>query len=110
MELDGAAVLERRPQRTGQALVREAGQTPEGSPTALVHLDLYRLEDPASADELFAQEEEEAAALGAWLVVEWAERLSVVPQPCWRLELTLHCTDDPEAGRRAWLQETVFHP
>ena len=28
---------------------------------ALVHLDLYRLEQPASADELFAQEEEEAA-------------------------------------------------
>ena len=87
MELDGAAVLERRPQRTGQAQVREAGQTPDGSPTALVHLDLYRLEDPASADELFAQEEGEAAALGALLVVEWAERLSAMPAGAWQLRL-----------------------
>jgi tRNA threonylcarbamoyladenosine biosynthesis protein TsaE len=80
------------------------GQALDGSPTALVHLDLYRLEDPASADELFAQEEEEAGELGALLVVEWAERLSVLPQPCWRLELTLRSPDDPEAGRLADLQ------
>lgn len=81
-----------------------AGQAPNGSPTALVHLDLYRLEDPASADELFAQEEEEAAALGALLVVEWAERLSVVPQPCWQLELDLLHRDDPGQGRSAQLR------
>ena len=56
-------------------------------PTALVHLDLYRLEQPAAAAELFAQEEEEARALGAVLAVEWPERLSVVPEPCWRVEL-----------------------
>ena len=58
-------------------------------PTALVHLDLYRLEQPAAADELFAQEEEEAQALGALLAVEWPERLSFVPQPCWCLQLEL---------------------
>jgi len=81
-----------------------AGQSPGGSPTALVHLDLYRLEDPASADELFAQEEEEAAALGALLVVEWAERLSAEPQPCWQLELRLQQPDDPGQGRSAQLQ------
>ena len=57
--------------------------------TALVHLDLYRLEQPASAAELFAQEEEEAAALGAVLAVEWPERLGFVPEPCWRVELEL---------------------
>ena len=34
---------------------------PQGEPQ-LVHLDLYRLEQPASADELFLQEEEEARA------------------------------------------------
>ena len=34
---------------------------PQGEPQ-LVHLDLYRLEQPASADELFLQEEEEASA------------------------------------------------
>jgi tRNA threonylcarbamoyladenosine biosynthesis protein TsaE len=74
------------------------GQALDNSPTALVHLDLYRLEDPASADELFAQEEEEAAALGALLVVEWAERLSGPPQPCWRLSL-----EHQGEGRRALL-------
>ena len=58
-------------------------------PTALVHLDLYRLEQSASAAELFAQEEEEAAALGAVLAVEWPERLGFVPEPCWRVELEL---------------------
>ncbi|MFN6338348.1 MAG: tRNA (adenosine(37)-N6)-threonylcarbamoyltransferase complex ATPase subunit type 1 TsaE [Cyanobacteriota bacterium] len=56
-------------------------------PTALVHLDLYRLEQPAAALELFAQEEEEARALGAVLAVEWPERLGFVPEPCWRVEL-----------------------
>ena len=56
-------------------------------PTALVHLDLYRLEHPAAAAELFAQEEEEARALGAVLAVEWPERLARQPQPCWRVEL-----------------------
>jgi tRNA threonylcarbamoyladenosine biosynthesis protein TsaE len=56
-------------------------------PTALVHLDLYRLEQPAAAAELFAQEEEEARTLGAVLAVEWPERLAVLPQPCWQVEL-----------------------
>jgi len=58
-------------------------------PTALVHLDLYRLEQPAAAAELFAQEEEEARALGAVLAVEWPERLRFVPEPCWRVELEI---------------------
>ena len=75
-----------------------------GRASSLVHLDLYRLEDPASAVELFAQEEEEAAALGALLVVEWAERLPTAPQPCWQLELSLRCPDDPDAGRLASLR------
>ena len=58
-------------------------------PTALVHLDLYRLEQPAAAAELFAQEEEEARALAAVLAVEWPQRLNFVPEPCWRVELEL---------------------
>jgi len=48
--------------------------------TFLVHLDLYRLEQSAAADELFLQEEEEARALGAVLAVEWPERLSFSPE------------------------------
>ena len=71
--------------------------------TPLVHLDLYRLELPAAADELFAQEEEEAIALGALLAVEWPGRLSFVPDGAWRLELQLADPADPEAGRVARL-------
>ncbi|MEB3256566.1 MAG: tRNA (adenosine(37)-N6)-threonylcarbamoyltransferase complex ATPase subunit type 1 TsaE [Synechococcaceae cyanobacterium] len=79
------------------------GRRADGSATALVHLDLYRLEDPASAAELFAQEEEEALALGALLAVEWPERLQTRPEPAWHLELTLADRQDPAAGRRARL-------
>ena len=78
-------------------------QLSDGRATALVHLDLYRLEDPASAAELFAQEEEEAQALGALLVVEWASRLASLPEPCWQLQLRLANAANPEAGRWAWL-------
>jgi len=74
-----------------------------GGSGALVHLDLYRLELPAAADELFAQEEEEALALGALLAVEWPGRLSFVPEGAWHLELTLADPADPEAGRVAQL-------
>jgi tRNA threonylcarbamoyladenosine biosynthesis protein TsaE len=85
------------------------GRLPEGKTTRLVHLDLYRLEPGAAADELFAQEEEEAAAVArgghgaeqAWestgvermdgmgvvLAVEWPERLSFLPQEAWRVRL-----------------------
>ena len=74
-----------------------------GRAGALVHLDLYRLEQPAAADELFAQEEEEAIALNALMAVEWAERLSFVPEDAWRIGLELLQPDAPEAGRRALL-------
>ena len=72
-----------------------------GSQGALVHLDLYRLEQPAAADELLAQEEENARELGAVLAVEWPERLSQLPADCWRVELALLDPADPERGRLA---------
>jgi tRNA threonylcarbamoyladenosine biosynthesis protein TsaE len=59
---------------------------PQGTPQ-LVHLDLYRLEHPAAADELFLQEEEEARAAGALMAVEWPERLGLDLPEAWRLEL-----------------------
>ena len=59
---------------------------PQGQPQ-LVHLDLYRLEHTASADELFLQEEEEARAAGALMAVEWPERLGLDLPEAWRLEL-----------------------
>lgn len=76
------------------------GPLPDGraNPIGLVHLDLYRLEQPAAADELFAQEEEEARELGALLAVEWPERLSFAPEPAWRLHLGIE-----GSGRRARL-------
>jgi tRNA threonylcarbamoyladenosine biosynthesis protein TsaE len=59
---------------------------PQGEPK-LVHLDLYRLEQPASADELFLQEEEEANTTGALMAVEWPERLGLDLTEAWHLEL-----------------------
>jgi tRNA threonylcarbamoyladenosine biosynthesis protein TsaE len=67
------------------------GAPADGRATRLVHLDLYRLEQPAAADDLFAQEEEEArtAAASARVVmaVEWPERLSFRPEGAWLLRL-----------------------
>ena len=60
---------------------------PQGEPQ-LVHLDLYRLEQPASADELFLQEEEEASATGALMAVEWPERLGLDLAEAWHLKLS----------------------
>ena len=79
------------------------GRRVDGSATALVHIDLYRLEDSASADELFAQEEEEAQALEAMLAVEWPQRLTLPPADSWRLEISLLDPSDPDAGRQAKL-------
>ena len=59
---------------------------PQGTPQ-LVHLDLYRLEQPASADELFLQEEEEARAARALMAVEWPERLGLDLPEAWQLKL-----------------------
>ena len=64
------------------------GRTGQG-PTALVHLDLYRLEQAAAADELFAQEEEEARALRAVLAVELPGRLSFRPEGAWEVRLEI---------------------
>ena len=75
---------------------------PQGQPP-LVHLDLYRLEAPGSADELFLQEEEEAQAMGALMAVEWPERLRLTLPEAWQLELA-----HQGAGRRAQL--TPPHP
>lgn len=70
---------------------------PQGTPQ-LVHLDLYRLEQLASADELFLQEEENACATRALMAVEWPERLSLELPEAWRLEL-----QHQGNGRRAQL-------
>lgn len=78
---------------------------PEGTPP-LVHLDLYRLEQTTAADELFLQEEEEAHAMGALLVVEWPERLSLSLPDAWRLHLNYANT----SGRTVSLQPPSVRP
>ena len=60
---------------------------PEGSPP-LIHLDLYRIEDKKSANEFFLQEEEESKAMGALMVIEWPERLSLQLTDAWRGNFT----------------------
>ena len=70
----------------------------DGNPP-LIHLDLYRLEQPSAADDLFLQEDEEAKAIGAFMAVEWPERLSLKLPEAWQLRLS-HTKD---GGRRAQL-------
>ena len=53
----------------------------------LVHLDLYRLEEPLSANELFLEEEEEAINQKGIMIVEWPERLNLQLQEAWLAEL-----------------------
>ena len=56
---------------------------PSGSPP-LVHIDLYRLEEASAANEFFLQEEEESKSMGALMVVEWPERLTLPLTDAWR--------------------------
>ena len=60
----------------------------DGNPP-LIHLDLYRLEQSNAADDLFLQEDEEAKAIGAFMAVEWPERLSLDLPEAWQLQLSL---------------------
>ncbi len=59
---------------------------PWGSPP-LIHIDLYRIEEASAANEFFLQEEEESKAIGALMVVEWPERLSLTISDAWRGQL-----------------------
>ena len=59
---------------------------PLGSPP-LIHLDLYRIEETSAANEFFLQEEEEAKAIGALMVIEWPDRLSLKLHDAWRGKL-----------------------
>lgn len=86
------------------------GQDAAGAATALVHLDLYRLEQGPAADELFAQEEEEARELAALMAVEWPERLTTPPLDAWLVELSLRDPDHPEAGRLARVRPSPAGP
>ncbi len=53
----------------------------------LIHIDLYRIEEQSAANEFFLQEEEESKVLGALMVVEWPERLSLKIPDAWKGKL-----------------------
>ena len=54
----------------------------------LIHLDLYRLEDISSANEVFFSEEEEARERQAILVIEWPELIEPVIENFWKIEIS----------------------
>ena len=55
--------------------------------TPLIHIDLYRIEETHAANDFFLQEEEESKAIGALMVIEWPERLSLPLPDAWRGQL-----------------------
>ena len=65
---------------------------PMGS-TPLIHIDLYRIEEASAANEFFLQEEEESKSMGALMVVEWPERLSLPMHDAWRGKLE-YCSEN----------------
>ena len=62
--------------------------------SSLFHLDLYRLEDQESANQLFIQEEEEATNFNALIVVEWPERLSLSLPEAWKIKMEYHSDEE----------------
>ena len=54
----------------------------------LIHLDLYRLENIASAKEVFFSEEEEAEQSKAILVVEWPELIEPLIDNFWKIKIS----------------------
>ncbi len=72
----------------------------QGETFALIHLDLYRIENIDSANQLFLQEEEEAKAKRAIIVVEWPERLSLNLAEALVMEIQY----EPNGGRIAYLK------
>ena len=54
----------------------------------LVHLDLYRLENISSANEIFILEKEEASQSQAILVIEWPELIEPLIQNFWKIKIS----------------------
>ena len=54
----------------------------------LIHIDLYRIENSASAKEFFFSEEEEALQRKAILVVEWPELIEPLIKDFWKVEIS----------------------
>ena len=55
---------------------------------ALLHLDLYRLEDETAANALFIEEEEISNQLNGLIVIEWPSRLNLVIDDACRMRIS----------------------
>ena len=53
----------------------------------LIHMDLYRLEDNSSAQELFLEEEEELEQNNGIMVIEWPEKIISIVEEYWLIEI-----------------------
>jgi len=54
----------------------------------LFHLDLYRLENPIMAREVYTNEEEEANQTEAILIIEWPELILPIIDNFWKIEIS----------------------
>ena len=66
---------------------------PSGSPP-LIHIDLYRIEESNAANEFFLQEEEESISIGALMIIEWPERLTLQISDAWTGKLDYSCKNE----------------
>ena len=55
---------------------------------ALIHMDLYRLEDSLMAKEFFISEEEEAQQNKAIMVIEWPALIKPIISDFWTIEIS----------------------
>jgi len=53
----------------------------------LIHMDLYRLEETSSAQELFLEEEEELEQNKGIMVIEWPEKIISIVDEYWLIEI-----------------------
>ena len=53
----------------------------------LIHMDLYRLEETSSAQELFLEEEEELEQNNGIMVIEWPEKIISIVDEYWLIEI-----------------------
>src|SRR6266581_2176357 len=61
-----------------------------GGRLPLIHVDLYRLDDPREVDDLGLEE----IAAGGVLAIEWAEKLKPAPDPAIEVRITHGPADD----------------
>ena len=53
----------------------------------LIHMDLYRIDNPISAKELFLEEEEELEQNNGIMIIEWPEKIISIVDEYWLIEI-----------------------